>query len=832
MAISSQSAIFKPSDYIAPVDLNLMGKVLEYKQSQFDQGVQKTQNAIDSAASLDVVRGVDKDYLNQKISSLVDQANNIAGADFSDPNVTNQIGGLASQIYNDPNIMNAVSGTRAFRYVQQQYQDIKSKNPKNWNPANEWYDMNKFNSWFQNPNVGAQTDGGAGQVTPYVKYEDDVRKNFEELAKNPNVSTTFNDKGLMIRTDVQTIVTPERVMDAAQKLLTPEQRQQIAIEGRYQYKDLPLSEVTKLYSQQTYDKVGQATAQLKDYQAKLKGAVGIEDQEKYQKLIDDTNGNIQTLLAPVKRSSDQLKENVYLNDKLKGWADTYASSQVTSKIQPNEAKMFSLRYEMDKKKFEYQQGHDAVQQQIEMAKEGLTYFQDPITGKTTIIQDPNARQNRIGKGKLNANGEPDYSSLPGYQSVAEGSVNENNKQSLDARKTNLTTANHQLMVEYAQSLGWRKGDANVTVSDLLPDGHLAVDVTPDMKTAMQQAQSAWEAMASGKKINYQDLDPRFKSFASKYQENQKEIEAIDDFYGKIDSQIQTKYGVTPDQIQTYNRVHGAIQNSIRARQDQFGQPQSYVDPLTHQVIQNSDQNLFNTINGAGAALQGIDPKRIQAYLKNKDAERDKLINSAGEVYRYPTETVTDDKGKNLSKMLAGNIVGGNLHAYDQYGKTDKGASAGLDPERMEVLTRGYKSLEGQLTPVYNIRYKTGPKPNDYTFYSIPVDQSQQDALGFGNDLKPSTGYPFALRLNGQVKGVLTTSGRNYDLRYDIVKYHPGDPNDQSVFVRVYKGDKPIVLDNLYLPTYQHAINFMEGLTKDKSIDDAFTKLGQIAPSTK
>jgi hypothetical protein len=837
MPISHASYIHKPEDYVAPVDLNLMGKVLQYKQGEFDAGVAKEQGAIDSAASLDMVRGVDKDYLNSKINSLVDTVNNIGGADFSDPNITNQIAGLSSQIYNDPNIINAVAGTKQFRYVQDQYKQLKEKHPKDWNPANEWYDMNKFQDWFQDSRVGAPTSSGAGEITPYTRYEDDWQKTFDKITQNANVSQEITDKGLMYRIDTHKLVSPDRIWDTAQKMLTPEQRQQLAIEGRYQYQGLPVSELTKAYDADTYKKVGQQTSQLDDYKAKLKGALNIADQDKYQQLIDETNSNISKLVAPVKKNAEQIKENLYLNDKLKGLADRYAFDQTTTKLQPATDKMFKLKYEMDKQKFAYEQGKDNKQQEIEMAKDGLMYYQDPLTGQTTIIQDPNARQNKL-RGKLGADGKPDYSGLPGYQAAPTSQTNTVTKDTLDSRKTDLTTANQKLMLDYAQSLGWRKGDASVTVTDLMPDGHLNVNLNPEMKTAMQQAMSAWDAMSQGKKINYDQLDPRFKQFGAKYQENLKEIEAIDDFTGTIDKQIMTKYGVDPDKLAKYNRVQDAIKNAQFSRSsDVAGAAGS--SAMHQQVMNNADAHLQQVLSQEGVSpygsVPGVDPKAVQQYYKNRVAERNTLIGSASEVFRLPTTTVDDDKQKNLAKMLAGNVTGGNLHVYDQHGKTLKDASnTGLNPDNIEVQSKGYKMLEGNLTPVFNIKYKTGPKPENFALMSIPVDKTQQDLLGFGSDqdLTPTTGYNFALRLNGQVKGLITTSGRNYDLKYDIVKYNPSDPNDQGVFVRIYKGDKPIVLDNLYLPTYQHGINFVEGLTKEKTIDDVFNKIQQIAPSNK
>jgi hypothetical protein len=793
-----------------------MGRVLQTKQAEFNAGVNKVQGAIDSASSLDAVRGVDKDYINSKISNLVETINNIGGVDFSDPNITNQISGLQSQIYNDPNVINAVAGTRAFRYVQDQYKTLKEKNPKNWNPANEWYDMNKFSDWFNDTRAGAQVGAGAGQITPYTKYEDDWQKLFDKITANANVSQEITDKGLMYRIDTHTVVSPDRIWDTAQKMLTPEQRQQLAIEGRYQYQNLPLSDLTKAYDAETYRKVGVATSQLDDYRNKLKASVNVQDQDKYQQLIDQTSDQISKLVAPVRKNAEQIKENLYLNDKLKGLQDRYAFDKTSTKLQPATDKMFKLKYEMDKQQFAYKQGHDRIQQQIEMAKDGLMFYQDPLTGQTTIIQDPNARQSQVGtRGRgRGANGEPDYSGIPGYQAVQEGQQNTTTKQTLDSRKTDLAGANQQLMLDYARSLGWRKGDDNVTITDLMPNGHLTTNITPELKAGMQQAFQTWDALTKGQKINFDQLDPRFKQFAAKYQENLKEIEAIDNYYGKIDNQIMQKYGVNEDQLNRYAQL--TDKNRIR----QVGPEHGY-------------QGLAEEIGKDVQLGQGLDTKAIKAYLANRDKERNTLIGSSSEVFQLPTVTVDDDKQKNLAKMLVGNIVGGNLHAYEtRTGKTDNISSMGLNPDNIEVLSKGYRNLEGNLTPVMNIKYKTGPKPEDFKLLSVPVDKTQQQILGYGSEVQPFSGYPFALRLNGQVKGVMTTSGRNYDLKYDIVKYNPSDPNDQSVFVRIYKGDKPIVLDNLYLPSYQHAQNFVEGLTKEKSIDDVYNKIQQISTSNK
>src|SRR5687767_7752491 len=224
MPISHKSYIHQPIGYTSPVDLNLMGKVLQFKQAQYDAGVAKVQGAIDSIASLDVVKDVDKQYLNTKLNSLVGTVNNIGGADFSDPNITNQIAGLSSQIYSDNNIINAVGNTKKFRYVQQYYKDLKEKKPKDYNTANEWFDFNRFSGWLQDGQVGSSPEGNAGSISPYHKYEEDWQKMFDKITQSANVTTEITDKGLMYRIDSHKLVSPDRIWEVASKMLNPNQR--------------------------------------------------------------------------------------------------------------------------------------------------------------------------------------------------------------------------------------------------------------------------------------------------------------------------------------------------------------------------------------------------------------------------------------------------------------------------------------------------------------------------------------------------------------------------------------------------------------------------------
>jgi predicted DNA-binding protein YlxM (UPF0122 family) len=832
MPISHQSYIHQPIGYTPPVDLNVLGRTLQFKQAQYDAGINKVQGLLDNAASLDVVKDSDREYLNTKLNNLVDTANNIGGADYSDPNVSNQIAGLSSQIFGDPNIVNAVANTKKFRYVQGYYKDLKEKKPKDWNPANEWYDMNKFTDWLSDGQVGTSAQAGAGQVTPFVDYEKDWQNLFNKMTAN--MKSEITDKGMMYRIDTQKYVSPQQIYDAAQKLLTPAQRRQLAIEGRYTYDGVPISQIAKSYDQKVYDKVGEATSQLKDYQAKYKGATDIQDQEKYQKLIDEKSNEINGLLAPVRKSADQIKEKLYLNEKLSGLASRYAYTQATTKLQANTGAMFNAKFNLDKAKFAYQQGKDHIDQMIDIADKGLMWTSDE-NGQPTLVADPNSIKNRL-KGKA-GDGSNVYGGIPGVSNSPEEQSATFTESTLQDRRKEIDTDNSKLKDDFIKKLSFIKGLSPAVISDLRDNGHIDANVDPQLKESVNSMMEALDRMTKGEKVNYERLDPMFKEFASRYQENQAEANAIDEYNSLIDQQIKDKYGVSNPVVAAKLNRYAELQKQLAGLDDKYpyvgdasGGGNSYTAGSSGGYRTNAADYarekaaIENQIKAEGLD-QFVSDGNQRAYLLNKDKEKKDLIASAGVRYNFMNVTQDDDKQHNIAKMIAGNA--GTLQYYDENGSG--GSKGTLSPDNIEPINKGYYSINGKKQPAMVFKYKTGSDPTDFKIYKVPLTPAQAQILGFGTEVRDLSGYNLALHLTGQARGVNTVSGDNYNLKYDMVKADPLDQNDTRVFLRVIKNGNPIILNNLPpFATYEAAQKFMEQQTKYKSIDDAFYYLEQAA----
>ena len=98
----------KFNPYIQQLPIEAMVQVGMEKQRRYDEGLQKIQTNIDNIAGLDVVRDVDKKYLQSKLNDLGSKLKTVAAGDFSNYQLVNSVGGMAKQIGKDATIQNAV----------------------------------------------------------------------------------------------------------------------------------------------------------------------------------------------------------------------------------------------------------------------------------------------------------------------------------------------------------------------------------------------------------------------------------------------------------------------------------------------------------------------------------------------------------------------------------------------------------------------------------------------------------------------------------------------------------------------------------------------------
>lgn len=224
--------------YIEQRPVEAMAKVGMYKQQRFDEGVKKIQESIDNVAGLDVVRDIDKQYLQSKLNQLGSQLTNVAGGDFSNFSLVNSVNGMTNQIAKDPNVINAVSSATRYRKDLETIQGLKEKGQ--WAESNQleynkevtnWYDSNDLNSSY------------SANVSPYVNVQEESQKIIKALAKDEyNIEvmqdpTTGKYYDIMTNQEVKEL-TPEKIQTALKTGLSPQAWRQLSLDGKLKYNNV------------------------------------------------------------------------------------------------------------------------------------------------------------------------------------------------------------------------------------------------------------------------------------------------------------------------------------------------------------------------------------------------------------------------------------------------------------------------------------------------------------------------------------------------------------------------------------------------------------------
>lgn len=407
MSVSYLSQPYKPNPYVAPVSLDLLANVLAQKQGKFDANADKIQNNINTIASLDVIRGMDKDYINTKINNLVTNINSIGGQDLSDPNVANQIDGLATSVYSDEAVINAVSSTKRIRSLQASYDKMKTdpKLSKFWSDANYVNDMEAVNSYVGSKEQKATYQGNS-TATPFFDYDKEYRDIFSKMAVN---EYTYNQKtGYYLDKVANKEVAPETVMQAARERMSSNARAQMERDANYLYKYKANYGKSDLVAKAINDEANDLARTEHEYGVLVGQSLIEQDHgkkvqiltelEKQKELLNNKRVNlknsIQNNSALYDSNPRELMYKVFSNDYIKGLARTYSfKKENTVRTADPVEKMFfeanerrintNATLKAAKELQELKGTQSLTQKQLELAAEGKGRFDS--NGKFILI---------------------------------------------------------------------------------------------------------------------------------------------------------------------------------------------------------------------------------------------------------------------------------------------------------------------------------------------------------------------------------------------------------------------------------------------------------------
>lgn len=156
---------------------------LTIKNAKIEQNYISVQSNLDKMSKLDVIKGVDKDYIQNQLNKTIDNLNQIGSQDLSDSRNIVTINTMVNGLLDDKNIKNALISTQNIRKVQQQWEQINT-NPKlahlkhSNSVVNEWSDNQEVNDYLKDNRLGLSFNKSSATIGV------DTQKLFDTEAKS------------------------------------------------------------------------------------------------------------------------------------------------------------------------------------------------------------------------------------------------------------------------------------------------------------------------------------------------------------------------------------------------------------------------------------------------------------------------------------------------------------------------------------------------------------------------------------------------------------------------------------------------------------------------
>lgn len=397
---SAYSILRNFGDYIQPFDFNLIQKGLEYKQQKFDANSTLIQEQINQFSNLELAKDEDKAYLSERLNTLVSQVNEHEGIDLSSNGVTRNIQNHLKQVL-DKNIMNAYAGTQNLKKYQEEVAYYKKEKPDLYSQVNEMYGMQGAISWLNDGQAGTQFKGS--NYTPFVDVTGKMDKLISDMAKNrPEQSIEFpTNDGRLITKKVKEL-NAEEIRSVASSMLGNADRQQLGINGWYNFGKMNPELSKKVLTDYSQERVGALEGQIASLELKKQqGVTGIYAQELDDQIsfLRTQKNNFETRVNNVRPTSDAV--GTFLEEE----------KLVNGLVSKNQFKEVEIGYETDSaywsaKDFDYKLLKDQKDYDLALRKQDFDEYKFQVEQKLVSAKD--TKGNPIDTGVTQTSRVTDY----------------------------------------------------------------------------------------------------------------------------------------------------------------------------------------------------------------------------------------------------------------------------------------------------------------------------------------------------------------------------------------------------------------------------------------
>lgn len=375
--------------YVDDLQTDVLTRVELEKQRQYDLGFQQVQGQFTSIAGLPIAKKETQQYVQQKLSQLKQSLSSSITGDFSDGRLLNQIGGYTSRIEKDPIVQNGVQSTVR---AQKAFQEMEAaKKEGKWSPANETDFTDTYGAWM---NDGRADTVLEKEYTPFKDVRKKVLDIVKEVGEDVNSSEfpfIIGQNGKVTFNDVMTSKkvsgkSRQKILEALNAGLDEGDINQLAIEGRYNYRGMSPEQLATVHRTNTESNLELLKNKRSALQLKLASTPNdkdLQDQvadidEQQQGIVKQYNKELEFL----QQNPDGFKANLYTRNFLLHSSIAFSSSkeELSYKVSPyfevwkdkESLRKQAAELTLDLQKFEYQKEHD---------KDLLALEQQKLAGK-------------------------------------------------------------------------------------------------------------------------------------------------------------------------------------------------------------------------------------------------------------------------------------------------------------------------------------------------------------------------------------------------------------------------------------------------------------------
>jgi len=288
-------------NYVKPVNLELVNFVLGSKEQKFNYNIAKVEQTLQDFGQLGLVRDKDKEYLADRVNTMLTQMGDITNADWSDSNIERQISsGIRGSI--DEKVRGDIQKSRSYTSYMKNVQAAKERNDGSYNDIN--FAMGLKNAGADKWVNGESDEMGNLNYTPYVDYTTKMNEIIKDRIKThgtKEVESISNGDGTTTNI-TREVLRPETIRTLWQANMTPEMQNQIKMEADYKYGEQGeqvKAQVISSYRDNVVKEQSQTKQSLDIYNAALKATSDT-----------DKRALIQEQIGYLNQSNEKLKQEL------------------------------------------------------------------------------------------------------------------------------------------------------------------------------------------------------------------------------------------------------------------------------------------------------------------------------------------------------------------------------------------------------------------------------------------------------------------------------------------------------------------------------------------